>query len=88
MAVFQRFYCRNYVVKIFQKFLLYALALFIAFLIRFLSSLLNHFLPLAGQGPVAEKLMNHAKTNGGWVFLQNCHLAKSFMPRLEEIFKE
>ncbi|CAK8691447.1 unnamed protein product [Clavelina lepadiformis] len=41
-----------------------------------------------GQGPVAEKLMNHAKDHGGWVFLQNCHLAKSFMPRLEEIFKE
>jgi len=41
-----------------------------------------------GQGPVAERLMTNARNNGGWVFLQNCHLAKSFMPRLEEIFKE
>lgn len=41
-----------------------------------------------GQGPVAERLVNQAKDNGGWVFLQNCHLAKSFMPRLEELLKE
>ncbi|XP_039271711.2 dynein axonemal heavy chain 6-like [Styela clava] len=41
-----------------------------------------------GQGPVAEKLLNKAREHGGWVFLQNCHLAKSFMPRLEEVIKE
>ncbi|CAH0547855.1 unnamed protein product [Brassicogethes aeneus] len=38
-----------------------------------------------GQGPVAEKLINDALISGEWVFLQNCHLATSWMLSLERI---
>jgi len=41
-----------------------------------------------GQGPVAEKLIAAAVANGDWVFLQNCHLAASWMLALEEKVKE
>lgn len=41
-----------------------------------------------GQGPVAEKLISAAQKSGDWVFLQNCHLAKSWMLPMEEIIKE
>lgn len=41
-----------------------------------------------GQGPVAEKLIQNASKNGEWVFLQNCHLAASWMISLEEIVKK
>jgi dynein heavy chain, axonemal len=34
-----------------------------------------------GQGPVAEKWVKEAIAGGFWVVLQNCHLAKSFLPR-------
>ena len=33
----------------------------------------------------AEKLIIEAKNHGEWVLLQNCHLAKSWMPSLEQI---
>lgn len=33
-----------------------------------------------GQGPVAETLVALAAADGDWVCLQNCHLAKSWMP--------
>ncbi|KAK5646414.1 hypothetical protein RI129_004878 [Pyrocoelia pectoralis] len=38
-----------------------------------------------GQGPIAVRLIDDGMRNGTWVVLQNCHLAKSFMPSLERI---
>eukprot|EP00079_Xenopus_tropicalis_P035681 XP_017949452.1 PREDICTED: dynein heavy chain 14, axonemal [Xenopus tropicalis] len=42
-----------------------------------------------GQGAKAEELIHNAlRLKGRWVFLQNCHLAASFMPRLSEIVEK
>ena len=38
-----------------------------------------------GQGVKAERLLSDATRNGDWVLLQNCHLAKSWMPQLETL---
>ncbi|ESO83512.1 hypothetical protein LOTGIDRAFT_133247 [Lottia gigantea] len=39
-----------------------------------------------GQGPKAEELISKAQIlKGRWVFLQNCHLAASWMPKLQSI---
>jgi len=38
-----------------------------------------------GQGAVAQTLIENGMKYGHWVLLQNCHLAKSFMPQLEQI---
>ncbi|KAI9333548.1 dynein heavy chain and region D6 of dynein motor-domain-containing protein [Obelidium mucronatum] len=40
-----------------------------------------------GQGPIAEELIRRATASGDWLFLQNCHLAASWMSRLENIIK-
>jgi dynein heavy chain len=37
-----------------------------------------------GQGPIAERLMAQGRKTGDWVCLQNCHLAVSWLPRLEQ----
>eukprot|EP00753_Platysulcus_tardus_P001935 PLAT11596.27.p1 GENE.PLAT11596.27~~PLAT11596.27.p1 ORF type:complete len:1543 (+),score=906.25 PLAT11596.27:361-4629(+) len=38
-----------------------------------------------GQGAIAEAAIEESIDSGGWVCLQNCHLAVSFMPRLERL---
>jgi len=38
-----------------------------------------------GQGERAEKMIDASTKLGGWVLLQNCHLAQSWMPQMEAI---
>lgn len=40
-----------------------------------------------GQEGPAEEGIKEARKHGLWVLLQNCHLAKSFMPKLERILE-
>ena len=35
-----------------------------------------------GQGKPAETLIKKAKVKGNWVLLQNCHLARTWMPSM------
>jgi dynein heavy chain len=45
-----------------------------------------HFISLGqGQGPKAQELIKFGWETGDWVCLQNCHLAASWMPKLEQI---
>lgn len=41
-----------------------------------------------GQGPKAERLIRDSMQKGGWVILQNCHLAISWMSELERMVEE
>ena len=36
-----------------------------------------------GHGLAAEEMIDRGMVEGNWVLLQNCHLFKSWMPRLE-----
>ena len=38
-----------------------------------------------GQGPIAERKLAAAGKVGSWLLLQNCHLAVSWMPKMETI---
>ena len=37
-----------------------------------------------GQGPIAEALITESRQTGSWLCLQNCHLAVSWLSRLDE----
>ncbi|KAI9363382.1 dynein heavy chain and region D6 of dynein motor-domain-containing protein [Zopfochytrium polystomum] len=41
-----------------------------------------------GQGPIAEELLRRSTVAGDWLFLQNCHLAASWMAKLEAVVKD
>ncbi len=49
----------------------------------------THMISLGqGQGVIAEAMLAKSIQKGDWLFLQNCHLAASWMPRLEVLVKE
>ncbi|KAF0304890.1 Dynein heavy chain 2, axonemal [Amphibalanus amphitrite] len=41
-----------------------------------------------GQAPIATRLLEMGKRDGGWVFLANCHLSLSWMPELDKMVEE
>lgn len=42
----------------------------------------------AGQGPIAESLIASGCKKGQWVCLQNCHLATSWLPKMEKVIAD
>ena len=41
-----------------------------------------------GQGPIAASMIQEGMERGTWLLLQNCHLAKSWMPAFDKIVEE
>lgn len=41
-----------------------------------------------GQGAKAKRMIEEAQKRGGWVLLQNCHLAVSWLPTLEQLIAD
>eukprot|EP00756_Hemistasia_phaeocysticola_P025139 Hpha_TRINITY_DN15989_c0_g2::TRINITY_DN15989_c0_g2_i1::g.72379::m.72379/K10408/DNAH; dynein heavy chain, axonemal len=41
-----------------------------------------------GQAPAAQRMIHEQARQGGWVFLQNCHLMLKWLPHLEKVIDD
>lgn len=41
-----------------------------------------------GQGPAAQTMIEKGRAHGNWIYLQNCHLATSWMASMERIVRD